>query len=178
MFCFLIVHTLSFQLNIDFGSQFIKSSFVTSANVPKISFNSDSKTLTPACIALQTSPSFNFSNTNSLTVKDAIKINTVIGNDAKKLMEYKPWAGSSFLSSFIGFRKNETNRISKDLFVNDSIAGLSANDLTTLFLEKYINSISQKKIVHSVSIVVPAVFTILQRKEIETFESTKNNFVY
>lgn len=168
MFCLLIAHAFSFHLSIDFGSQFIKSSIVMPKQNPKIA--SDSKTITPSYIALHNLPNFDSNNTHSLTAIEIMNLNPVFGESALELISRKPWLGSSFLSSSIGYLENESYRILEDLYVNTtSMRLLSRNYLSSLLLRLYINSVSHNKVVHSVSVVVPASFTIPQRKEVESF---------
>lgn len=168
MFCLLIVCSFSIHLGVDFGSQFMKSSIAKVMDNPEIAYNYDSKRLTPSFIALKASSNFNFSSSDPLTIEDGKLLNPVFGNNAIEVMSLRPWLGSAFLSSYIGLLKNESDRISHDLFVNTSAARLSLNELSTIFFKLYIDCVSNEKIVNSINVVVPSIFTIPQRREVET----------
>ncbi|OHS97936.1 hypothetical protein TRFO_35731 [Tritrichomonas foetus] len=168
MFSLLIIFSQSVHLGIDFGSQFTKTVLAGSMDIPDISINYESKRFTPTFIGFRASPSFDINSNDPISFEDGKLLNPTFGNNAIEIMTLRPWFGTGFLPLFFGLNEAESRRIAKDLFLNTTAARLSFMELSTIFFKLYIDCVSHGKPVNSVTVVVPATFTVPQRREIET----------
>ena len=163
--------SISTVFGVDFGSQFLKTMQADLMDTPEISMNYETKRITPAFIGFRATPEFDPFKKDKINETEGSLLFPTIGNKANEIMLLRPWLGTGFFSSFIGLNEQRSNELSKLLFVNQTAARLSFTELATLFFKLYIDCMSHSKKVESVTVVVPASYTLSQRREVETLIS-------
>lgn len=169
---------------IDFGSNFVKSSFTKSNEVPTVILNSQSKRSTPAFVAFHAKSSFDLSNPSPLTEDETELLDPEIGEKAQSLIKFKSRIGSGFFTSFAGLDDHELDELSHLLFVNSNPARLSINDLLPLFFKKYLAMISSKSPMNRLTLAFPATYSMSQRSLFEEslnicgFNASKLNITF
>jgi molecular chaperone DnaK (HSP70) len=155
------------HLGIDFGSQFVKAAIVETTDHPQVAPNFEGQRLTPAFIGFRATPSFNLSGFGPLLAEEAVHLSPVFGRKALDLMVSRPWGGTGFLALFLDRTPEESESLARALFVNTSAARIPISDLTTTFFKLFVDSVVNGKVVNSVTVAVPAVFTVPQRRLVE-----------
>ena len=174
---FFIPNVVSIFITIDVGSYFTKS--VVSTNIlPKISNNSDFKTLTQSFVSLDLPKNSSLTSKEPLTDYEIKKSTPFIGSRAFYQMNSNPKVGTGFFPLFFDKKKEEKERISKYFALNDSLPRLSHTDSLSLFLSMYISSISNSAGEKTISFVVPRTFTPQQEYYLENaIKQTKYKYM-
>lgn len=156
------------RIGIDLGSYYTKSSIASTTDTPEIGMNYQTKRLTPTYIGFRASQGFDYHSESPLTTEEAKKLTPYFGDKALEIMSTKPWLGAGLLPLFLDLNASETSKLSRTLFVNSSAGRVSYSDLLALYMKLYIRCIAHNQQVTSVSVVVPATYSLMQRRLIET----------
>ena len=161
----LCVCVLCEDLVIDFGSYFSKTAVLGKNEVV---MNYETKRLTPTFVGLRIK-NFEATSPGNVTDSEAKRMEPVFGNRVLSLMESRPWAGTGFLPLFIDMSNSYIEKTTEALFVNKAAAKVHLRDLLRVFFKEYIEcmEIGANVKVNRVGIVVPASFTLQQRRELQ-----------
>jgi molecular chaperone DnaK (HSP70) len=155
------------HVGIDLGTHFVKASIVETTDHPQVALNVEGQRLTPHFIAFRASPEFNIASPDPLVAEEADQLTPMIGRKALDVMTHRPWAGTGFLPLFLDQTPEGADLLAKTLFVNTSAARMPVTDLPTTFLTLFLDSVVNGKTITSITVALPATFTIPQRRLVE-----------
>ena len=105
-------------------------------------------------------------NTN-INILELDKFRILIGDEAIQNHIINSFPSSGHFPLFIDLNENKIKEFEFLFKVNSTISNISMIDLLSLYFLNYLNSIVYDTVINSITIAVPAYFTIPQRKIIE-----------
>jgi hypothetical protein len=130
--------------------------------------NYESQRLTPTFVGFRNTSKFDFFHRDPIVAEEGFKLRPFFGREAVELMIARPYAGTGYLPAFLDVTPDAARRIARALFVNTTAARVSLTDLNTIFWRLYLDCVSHNRQVQTVTVVVPATFTVPQRRLIES----------
>jgi len=167
-FSILIRPICSIYIGIDFGSQFTKSYVVNTTERPEIGLNYQSKRVTPTFVAFRSTKSFDFDQKGVLNNSEAEDLIPLFGEKALNSVDNKCNTGVGYFPYFVDIDDSESDFFSSKVYIRRNLSRIGYNELITLYFKQYIECISNNNPVNGVCVVVPATFTMVQRRAIES----------
>jgi molecular chaperone DnaK (HSP70) len=173
LFALLLLYSArSVHIAVDFGSYFTKSSIVKTINAPDMGVDPSGRRLIPTFVAFRYGGDINTTDPSPLSPSDGPSLSVQIGERALSLMSNRPWSGTGYLSAFLDTNATLSQTVTDALIVNLTAARIPKSDIMTFFFRLYLEGIADKHPVTSVTVAVPAAFTIPERRSIE--EAVRN----
>lgn len=167
MLFFLVSSTLSLHISIDFGSFMTKAAGFVNNEPPFVLTNLDSKRLTPSFISFYGPKLPDYDYCNEINQSMAENLEPQIGDQAINQLESRPWMGTGFLPQFVDATANYTDLFTSKYYLSKKAACLDYIDILPIYFRYYINEIANGKQVESITLAVPAYFTVPQRQIIK-----------
>lgn len=167
LFSILCPITVSIHISIDFGSFMTKSAAFIENEPPHILTNLDAKRLTPTFISFYGPKLPDYDYCSDMNQSLAQNLEPQIGMQAIHQLESRPWMGTGFLPQFVDATSNYTNIFTEKYFLSKKAACLEYLDVLPIYFRYYINEIAKGNQVESVTLAVPAYFTVPQRQIIK-----------
>ena len=164
---FLLNSAKSAAIAVDLGSYFTKSSIFNNTNSPKIAENLESKRITPSFIAFRIKEGMNTKKKTQLEPEEVEDAIPSIGNKALSLMERRPFMGAGYFTYNCDLEDEKIQEFSKKMVTNSSITRFSYEDTLALYMQMYANFVIPGQETKRVAVIVPATYTMSQRKIIE-----------
>ncbi|EAY15167.1 hypothetical protein TVAG_201610 [Trichomonas vaginalis G3] len=165
------------SIAIDLGTAVTKSSAFNSTSFPTMTENSESKRLTPTCIAFRLPKSINTSKPELFTNEELEEAIPSIGQKASGQIDFRPHLGAGYFMYHIDTDDEVSKKFEKTVFLNKSISRFDFEDTLALYLNMYATSVSAEKEVNTLSVIVPATFTAKQREIVSNaIKNSKNKY--
>lgn len=153
----------SIHIGIDLGSELTKSSFSKYSEIPEIGYNYESKRMTPTFVGFRVPRQFDMSKIKNITDEEASLFVPSFGEKAVSVLQNKHGIGAGYLPLFIDMNDAEKTKQDK-IFLLDSSLQMDFPDLLTTYLKMYIECIANGNNVDSITLTVPAYYTLTQRR--------------
>ena len=171
MIFFFICLSVAQHLIIDFGSYRTKAARFSRNEHPSIATNLFSKRSTPTFIAMRGNKRINYEYGDLLSQQEASQLEPFIGEEAVNILNTRQYMGTGFLPLFVDASDDFLNNFTSRFYLSKEAARLGSNDFLPLFFKQYINELKSQlhydDSINSVTIIVPAHFSIVQREIIK-----------
>lgn len=174
MFVYFLQTAVSFHLSIDFGSYYTKSSIVNRSNQPSISENHQSKRLTPTFLGFRFPKGLDLNKKEFIRPDEIYSATSGLGDQALSYMSIRPHFGAGYFPYFLDLNEKEAEKFSKKVFANKTITRFPFLDSISFFLKSYVASIASPTSIDNIAFIVPATYTVMQRKILEDASRNAN----